>query len=176
MGKLFDDIGRWWRGPGSQADYEFLFIDIADNIAGQLLDSDPRQAEILEQLKRYRRNTPAEAPTKRPKPVQVPFEPIAQRMYVWLRARLQEEDSLPEPRWARFFAHNLAEWSYELHEFVVKLNGKFPRRFSQEIWHICELSRSMDKRDIQARIVEEREEVARWLNLDLDQPNSHGQD
>jgi hypothetical protein len=114
-------------------------------------------------------NLPTELPRPKPKPVQIPFDDIAQRVYPILSARRQEDASLREAKWGRFPRRNVPEWSAELHEFVVKLNGKFPRRVSQSIWRICELSAMMDKGEIEALIVEARKDAAMKLNIDLEQ-------
>jgi hypothetical protein len=164
VGQLFDDIGHFWQGPGSQAGYEFLFCDLClyDGAVrvkqgGPLSDSDPQQRAVLEQLKVCSR-VPRPEPPRKTAPVQVPFGSIAQVV----RAQL------PEGKLARFVQPNVREWSEELHAFVVKLNGKFPHGYSHDIWHICELSWRMDRGLIENMIVEARNQVAKQLNIELE--------
>jgi hypothetical protein len=179
MGELFDDIGRLWSGPGSQAGYEFAFLAIAydgDKVritaTGQLSDSDPQQAAILQRLKTVRRSPPAKPPRTKSKPVQVPFHHIAKHVYARLRARLQERPSLGEATLSLLPRPNLRERSDELHKFVVQLNGRFPDAVSYDVWRICEFSGEMDQDEIEALIVDAREEAAKELNIDL-RPNEY---
>jgi hypothetical protein len=164
VGQLFDDIGNFWHDRGSQAGYEFLFCNVSlydgavrVKLARPLSDSDPQQRAVLEQLKVYSR-VPRPEPPRKTRPVQVPFESIAEVV----RAQL------PEGRWARFGLPSVREWSEDLHAFVVNLNGKFPYGYSHDIWEICELSWRMDRGLVKNMIVEARNQVAKRLNIELE--------
>jgi hypothetical protein len=174
MGLLFDDIGRFWNGLGSEAWYEFLFVDIVYDgnmmrvtATGQLSDSDRQQAAILQQLKTFRRSPAAERPRMKRKPVHIPFRHIAKHVYARLRAGFEEGRWLRDTTSSPLPRSKLPERSDEMHKFVVKLNGKFPDSFSEDVWRICEFTVKLDKGEIENLIVEARNEAARELNIDL---------
>jgi hypothetical protein len=168
LGGFMDDIGHFWNGVGSVADYDLTFCDVSvgndgtmriDKM-GKMRESDPQHSRILEELKKGRTSPPAETRSRR-KPVHVPLLPIAGRVCQNLIDRQGGS--------VRYGID--PDWLSELKEFIEELNGSDERDEGVEggaIWTICNMSGPIHKEAVRNEIVEARKRIAMWSYIDLE--------
>jgi hypothetical protein len=162
IGDLFDDIGRFWGGVGSESGYADAFYEVehAPNgteitRSGILSRTDPTEREIQTHIENERANPLSELSTTSPGYVSIKH--IADEVVTQL---LQLQGGTVQ-------LGRDEVWYDELAHFIIALNGELPFGRFRDIWRIYNVSVHVDHEECKQLIIAARKRIAASENIPI---------